>query len=162
MVGSGTRNAPGDLGSGEPAEEPEGEGDLGAGGDRGVTAREDQAQLVVAHGTLLIELVVPIVRFVCRLQSRRLRIAVLPGGLPPDSVDGPVAGGGDDPPRRAGWDSGGWPPLHRHREGILDRVFGDVDVTEDTDEHCHRPPVLLAEDPSDLRGSQRRRVGHQG
>src|SRR6202035_2720833 len=50
--GFGHQEGAGDLGGGEPAQEPERQGDLGAGGERGVAAGEDQAQPVIAHGAV--------------------------------------------------------------------------------------------------------------
>jgi hypothetical protein len=43
----------GDLRGREPAQEPEGQGDLGTDGQCGMTAGEDQAQPFVPHGPLL-------------------------------------------------------------------------------------------------------------
>ncbi len=43
----------GDLGGRQPAEQPQGQGDLRRRPERGVAAGEDQAEAVVAHGTLL-------------------------------------------------------------------------------------------------------------
>ena len=134
-----------DLGGGEPAQEPQRQRDLGAGGERGVTAGEDQAQPVVAHGALL-------GRFVAGVQQSGLGVPVLAGRLPAQAVDRPVAGGGDDPSRRARRQSVGRPPLHRRGERVLDRLLGDVDVAEDADQDGHRAAVLLAEHTLDLRG----------
>jgi hypothetical protein len=63
-----------DLRGGEPSQEPERQRDLGAGGERRVTAGEDQAQPVVEHGALL-------VRFAARVQQRPGRAG--PHGTPP-------------------------------------------------------------------------------
>jgi hypothetical protein len=44
--------------------------------------------------------------------------------------------------------------LQRRGERVLDRLLGDIDVTEDTDQDGHRATVLLAEDTLDLRGRE--------
>jgi hypothetical protein len=92
MVESGTRKAR-DLRSGEPAQQPERQSDLSAGGERWVTAGEDQAQPVIAHGALL-------GRFAAGVQQRSLGVPVIARRLAAQAVDRPVAGGGNDPSRR--------------------------------------------------------------
>ena len=90
----GHQEGAGDLGGGEPAQQPQGQRHLGPGAEGGVAAGEDQPQPVVAHGALL-------GRFAPGVQQGRLGVAVLAGRLPAEPVDGPVAGGGDDPSGRA-------------------------------------------------------------
>ena len=119
----GHQEGAGDLGGGEPAQQPQGQRDLGAGGERRVAAGEDQAQPVVAHGALL-------GRFVPGVQQGGLGVPVLAGRLPAQPVDRPVAGGGDDPAGRARRQPGRRPPLHGRGERVLDRLLGDVDVAE--------------------------------
>jgi hypothetical protein len=134
-----------DLGGREPAQEPERQRHLNAGRQRGVAAREDQAQPVVSHSALLLW-------FIAGVQQRSLRMAVLPGRLPAETVDRPVAGGRDDPTRGTRRQPGGRPPLHRRGERVLDGFLGDVDVTEDADHDGDRATILLAENTLDLRG----------
>ncbi len=81
---------PGDLRHLEPAEQAQGEGGLRERRERRVAAGEDQPELVVAHRSHLLGLV-------GLVQQQRLGVAGLAGGLPAQPVDGPVAGGGDDP-----------------------------------------------------------------
>jgi hypothetical protein len=119
-----------------------------------VAAGEDQAQAVVGHGALL-------GRLVAGVQQRGLGVPVGAGRLPPEAVDRPVAGGGDDPSRRARRQPAGRPPLERRGERVLDRLLGDLDVTEDADQDGHRAAVLLAEDTLDLRGGEIRHAGDQ-
>jgi hypothetical protein len=90
-----------------------------------------------------------------------LCVPVIAEPLPAKAVDRPVAGRGDDPSRRARWQSGGRPPPDRRGERVLDRLLGDVDVTEDADQDGHRATVLLAEHTLDLRGGQGRHAGYQ-
>ena len=143
-----------DLRRGEPAQQPQGQRDLGGLRERRVTAGEYQAQPVVAHGALL-------GRFVAGVQQGSLGLPVLTGRLPAEAVDGPVAGGGDDPAGRARRQAVRWPPLYRHGERVLYRIFGDVEVAEGAGQDGHRAAVLGAEDVFDLRGRRGRRAGHQ-
>jgi hypothetical protein len=112
-----------------------------------VAAGEDQPQPFVAHGSLLV-----LLGLVAGVQQRGLGVAILARRLAPQPVDGAVARGRDDPARRAWRQAGVGPALHRGRERVLDRLLGDVDVTEDADQGGHGAAVLLAEDALDLRG----------
>src|ERR1700674_3985782 len=134
-----------DLGGGEPSQESERQGNLHADGERRVATGEDQAQPVIAHDALL-------GRFALGMQQDGLGVTVLAGRLPAKAIDRPVAGGGDDPARRTGRQSTGWPSLHRRREGVLDRLLGNVDVAEDANQHGHRASVLFTEYTFNLRG----------
>jgi hypothetical protein len=51
--------------------------------------------------------------------------------------------------------------LHRRGERVGDRLLGDVDVTEDTDQDGHRATVLVAEHIFDLRDGEGRHVRYQ-
>jgi hypothetical protein len=143
---TGIQEAARDLRGGEPAQEP-GKRDLDTGDERRVAAGEDQAQPIVAHGALL-------GWFVAGVQQGGPGVPFLAGRLSAEAVDGPVAGGGDDPSSRAGRQSRGRPALHRRGERVLDRVFGDIDITEDADQDRHRTPVLRAEHPFDIGGGE--------
>ena len=57
--------------------------------------------------------------------------------------------------------SGGRPPLGGDHEGLLDRLLGEVDVTEEADQYGNRATVLSAEHTSDLRGGKGRHARHQ-
>src|SRR5216683_2114793 len=74
-------------------------------------------------------------------------------------VDRAVAGGGDDPSRRARRQSSCGPTLHSRRERVLDGFLGDVDVTEHANQDRDRATVLLAKDTFDLQGPNARHVG---
>jgi hypothetical protein len=110
-----------------------------------VAAGEDQAQPGVLHGALP-------GRFAALVKQGGLGVPVVPVRLPAKPVDRPVARGGDDPARRARRQPGRRPPSDRSGEGVLDRLFGDVYVTEDVDQDGHRASVFLAEDTFDVRG----------
>jgi len=60
-------------------------------------------------------------------------------------------GGGDDPPAGLGGHAGVRPARQGGGEGVLDRLLGEVDVAEVTDQDGHRAPVLVPEHPRDLR-----------
>jgi hypothetical protein len=64
-----------------------------------------------------------------------------------------------DPCARVGRDTLLGPDLERAGEGILDRLLGEIEVTQDTNERRDRPARLLAEDALDDRtGLVRRRL----
>lgn len=107
-----------------------------------MTAREDQPETVVIHGEVRARLVV--------LEMNRLPMTLISLRLPAETVDRPVPSGGDDPTRGAGGRAGLWPFLHRDGKRLLDRIFGDVDVTESADQGGDCTTGLLAEDPGYL------------
>jgi hypothetical protein len=88
------------------------------------------------------------------MKQSGLRVAVLSGCLTPQAVDRAVARGGDDPSGRARRDPAARPPPEGLDEGVLDRLLGDVDVTESADQDSNRPPVFLTEDSLDVCGVQ--------
>src|SRR5216683_899956 len=63
-----------------------------------------------------------------------------------------VAGRGDDPAARVGRHPRGRPALRGHREGLLDRLLGEVDVAEEAGQGGHRTPRALPVGPLDGRG----------
>jgi len=65
--------------------------------------------------------------------------------LPPEPVDGLVAGGRDDPTARIRRHTGHRPALEGDDEGLLHRLFGEVDVTEEADQGGHGPAELQPE-----------------
>src|SRR6185437_3547178 len=105
--------------------------------------------MVVLHGGVLLG-------FLWREHLRSLLVAMLAGFLAAEAVDRAVAGGGDDPSRRAGGQPGGWPSLHRLDESVLNRFLGGANITEGANQHRHRPAVILAEDTLDFGYSQLR------
>jgi hypothetical protein len=80
---------------------------------------------------------------------------------PAQSIDGPIAGRGRDPRTGVGRKSTLRPDLERADVGVLDGLFGKVEVAQDPDQRRDRAPLLLAEDAGD--GVVRRaRVASQG
>ena len=137
-----------DLRRREAAEQPQRQRHLRARRERRVTAGEDQAQPIVVHGVVL-----PtggLDRLVAGMEQGRLRVPVGARRLAAEAIDGAVAGGGDDPPRRAGRQPRLRPARGRRRERVLDGVLGHADVAEDAGQHGHRAAVLLAEHPFDV------------
>ena len=119
--------------------------------ERRMAAGEDQAQPVVVHGP-------SIDWFVCGMQQCRLFLTVISGTFSADTVDGPVAGGGDDPTGGTRRQTVGGPPFECDLERVLDRFFGDIDIAEEADQAGDRTPRLAAEHTADLRGIDR--LGH--
>ena len=84
------------------------------------------------------------------VEERGLGVAVIAGCLAAQAVDGAVAGGRGDPAARVRRQSGRRPPLARDDERLLDHLFGDVDVAEETDQGGDDPSGLLTEDPFEV------------
>ena len=105
----GDQEGPRDLGRGQAAQQAQRQRHLGGRGQRRVTAGEDEAEPVVAHRSLRL------LGLVAGMQQGGLGVPVGAGRLPAQPVDGPVAGGGDDPAGRARRQPGGRPPLARRR-----------------------------------------------
>ena len=140
----GNEERPGDVRRLEPAEQPQRERDLRARGERRVTAGEDEAEPVVFHVAHRLG------RLVAFVEQRGLGVAVMAGCLTAQAVDGAVAGGGGDPAARVRRQPGRRPPLARNQERLLDHLFGDVDVAEETDQGGDDPAGFLTEDPFEL------------
>ena len=127
-----------DLLGGEAAQRAQGERDLRLGGERRVTAGEDQPQPLVGHRALL---AVAHLGLDCRRQG-----PVLAGDktrLPSQSIDRLVPRGAVEPrarvrrrARRPLGDGGG--------ERVLQRLLGDVEVTDGADEPREQAPPLRA------------------
>ena len=139
----GHEEGPGDLGGLQPGDQPQREGHLHLGGEGGVAAGEDEAELVVGDGA-------EVTGFVGFVELHGLRLAVVPRGLSADLVDPSTAGRGDDPAGGGGREALLGPALERHHEGVLDRFLGEVDVAEEADQGRYRSSGLGAEDPLDL------------
>src|SRR5581483_5397434 len=114
------------------------QGDLCSLAQRRVATCEDQTQAFVAHDTFL-DWVIDDLRYV------ELRVAGIAERIAPNTVDGAVARGRDDPSRGTWRTTGRRPPLDRGREGVLDSFFGEIDVAEGAHQHGHGAAVLLAE-----------------
>src|SRR3954454_17045161 len=120
----------------EPADEAQRQRDLRLRRERRVAAGEDQLEPLVGNHSLLVlrELLGP--REQLRLAGQRLLAA--------DPVDRRVPGRGHDPGARVAGSSVAWPPLRRPDEGVLHRVLGEVEVTEDAAEDRDRAGRLVA------------------
>ena len=105
-----------------------------------MAAREDEAQAVVAHRTDR-RLVAAVV------EQGGLGVAVVAGRLAPQPVDGPVAGGRGDPAPGFGGRPVAGQRAVGHDERLLDRLLGEVDVTEEADQGGDDPAGLGPEDP---------------
>ena len=107
-----------------------------------MAASEDEAKLIVFHGLNLFRL--------ARCEELMcLPVPLVAFALSSQQIDGPVSGGGDDPTRRAGRDPGLGPAANCFDKRLLDRLFGEVDVAETTDQGGDGPTGLLPEDPLD-------------
>ncbi len=145
-----------DLGRRQPAEQAQGERHLGGPSERRMAAGEHEPQPVVGHGAFLDGLGRDV-------HDRGLGVLVRAGRLAAQLVDGPVAGGGDDPAGRAGRRAFARPALQGGRERVGDRILGQVDVAQHADEDRDGPAVLGAEDRRDLLRRHRiRRAGRPG
>jgi hypothetical protein len=134
--GLGHQEGARDLRRLEAADEAQRQRDLRLGRERRVAAGEDQLEpLVGDHGLLVLrELLGPGQQL--RLAGERL--------LPADPVDRRVPGRRDDPGAGIARGSVARPALGRADEGVLHRVLGEVEVTEDAAEDCDRAGTLVA------------------
>ncbi len=135
----------GDLVGLQTSEQAQRQRDLDVRRQRRVAAREDQPQAVVLHGSDRFGW------FVALVDERGLGVSVMAGCLAPEPVDGTVAGRRRDPRTGVRRQSGLGPALRRHDERFLDRLFGDVDVAEETDQRRDRTSGLVPEDAAELR-----------
>ena len=111
-----------------------------------MAAGEDQTQAIVGHGVLL----AAERRLVGHVQQHGLRVSIFARSFAAKMVDRAAARGGDDPSRRAGWQAAVRPATDRFGECVLDRLLGESDVAEDTDQDSHRTAILGAEHTVDL------------
>jgi hypothetical protein len=114
------------------------------GSERRMTAREDESELVVPHGSVLSPLLNPrVVR--CGRDRTELFMELPASGGTATIIDRTVSCGRHDPSRRVGWDTVAPPPVACRNERFLDGDFGKRDVAEDADQRCHRLAVHLTE-----------------
>jgi hypothetical protein len=132
----GNEERAGDLGRLETADETQRQRDLGLRRERGVAAGEDQLEPLVGDGGLLV--VGELLGACEQLRLARERL------LAPDPVDRRVAGRRDDPGARIARRSLARPALGRADEGVLYRVLGEIEVTEDAAEDRDRACALVA------------------
>ena len=132
-----------DLRGGQPADRAQRQRDLNLGGEGRMAAGEDQPQhVVVERGVSLASsrgcrVEQQLVRQLCLLAAKR--------DLPADAVDRLVAADIDQPGPRIGRRIGGRPALQRHRERILQRVLGEIEIADEADQRRQRPARLVAE-----------------
>ncbi len=132
-----------DLAAGETTHGPKRERHARVGRERRVTAGEDQPQAFVGD--------------LAHLVAQSLQMGELAKGVgafpqppfSPQAVDRAVPGGRGDPRPRVVRQALGRPALQRHREGVLHRLLGQVEVTEHADERRDRPPRLAPEQAVD-------------
>jgi hypothetical protein len=137
---------PGHLLCRKAAEQSEGQRHLRFRGKRRVATGEDETKPVILHGLHLLghgRIVV------AGGEHRHLAEQFPSARLAAQAVDGAVAGGRRDPPARVGRQTLARPLVQGDGEGLLHRILGDVDVTEDTDQGSHRSARLLPEDLAD-------------
>jgi hypothetical protein len=129
---------PRDLAGGQAAERAQRQRDLGVGGQRRVTAGEDQFEALVGK-----------CRGVHRILRRlgNVQQAGLHGqrAIAPDAVDGPVARRRHQPGARVGRRSVAGPALRGDRERLLRGLLGEVEVAEEADQGSEDVAPVLAE-----------------
>ena len=152
-VVSGTRNAAGDLGHGQPGDEAQGQRDPGLGGEGRVAAGEHQPEAIVLDraGVLGggVRLVPAAFGFMvaCRcLSSRRASRRIRSMALLPAVVVSHPPGLGGTP------STGHFSTAASER--LAGRLLGDVEITEAAGQRRDDPRVLLAEDALDLESSR--------
>ena len=69
-----------------------------------------------------------------------------------NAVDRLVAADIDQPRARIGRAFSSRPALQRHREGVLQRIFRQIEIADETDQGRQRPARLVAEDGFDFGG----------
>src|SRR5438552_8340873 len=77
---------------------------------------------------------------------RELRQRSVEPGPPPQAVDRPESAGRDQPCAGIGWYTIRGPALHRLRKGLLHRLLGQVEVTEQADQSGEDPARVGAVD----------------
>src|SRR3954464_7164792 len=120
----------------EAADEAQRQRDLGIRRERRMAAGEDQLEPFVGNDSLLVPRELLGTREQLRLAGQRLLAA--------DPVDRRVSSRRDDPGARIARRSVARPALRRADEGVLHRVLGEVEVTEDAAEDRDRAGPLIA------------------
>jgi hypothetical protein len=132
-----------DLLGRQPTDGSKGEGHLRLGGEGRMAAGEDETETIVrdrAHLFLLVR---------GHVEDLELPLERL---LPPDPVDGSVARRRQEPRRWVVRRPDTRPALERRFERLLERVLGEVEVAEDTNQGGEDPATFLAEQPIDVGG----------
>ncbi len=140
-----------DLDGGQAADLAEGQRYLRLGSQGGVAAREDERKPLVGNRA---HLVLGFGQLGEALEKLRLTCQ---RAVAPNAVHGAVAGRRDDPRARIPGLAFSRPAFQSRREGVLNRVLGEVEVAEDADEDCDRMRPFLPENAFDR--AQRSTIG---
>ena len=132
-----------DLRGGQPADRAQRQRDLDLGRERRMAAGKDQPQhVVVERGARRPRRRPP---RSCSNSLRQLALLAAKRDLPADPVDRLVASDIDQPRPRIGRRIGGGPAFQRHRERILQRILGEIEIADQADQRRQRPTRLVAE-----------------
>ena len=134
MVGSGVRKARAISVGGEAAEETEGEGGAGLGGEDGMAGDEDEAEEVVADGVVESGVEVGRGLFEGFEFAGELFVFALGDGVAAEEIDGAAFGGGGEPCRGIIGDARLRPLFQGGDECFLREVFGEADVAGEAGE----------------------------
>ncbi len=113
-----------------------------------MTTGEDQPELVVTHGSVPVHIVARIVRRVCN--RTKLFMKLTAPGRPTKVINSTVTRGGNDPPRRVGWDTVVSPAIACHNKRLLHCILGKSDIAEDSDQRRHRLAVCFTKHTLDF------------
>ena len=148
---------PRDLVRLEPAQRAQRERHLGLEGERGMTAGEDQSQLIVGDRVRIERRRLDRGdRFVGSICLHLLREA----DAAPNAVDGLVSGRLDDPRTWIIGNAGGRPLIDGRGERLLRRLLGDVEIADEPDERRDDPAPIRAIDGVHGRVG-RRKIDHE-
>src|SRR5437868_8259593 len=115
-----------------------------------MTAREDQSQAFVADRLVIrVEHAVTCFRRLARLVATQFRVLLGSHPLAPPGVDHLAFGGCGYPGRWIGRDAVARPALECEREGVLDRLFGEVEIAKGLDQRGSDAAVLEPKDALD-------------
>jgi hypothetical protein len=146
--GFGHQEGTGDLGCGQPTQEPQRQRDLGVGTECGMAAKEDETELVVGHRVDVAEVGRRIGRGI--VQRQRFPFPGIARRLAAETIDRPVARRGGDPAAGVGRHAVDRPPVGGDRERIGDRVLGLIDVAQDPHERGRAPADFSSVDGGEL------------
>jgi len=113
----------------------------------GMATGEYQTELVVAHRTIL-----PRVRdfLTARVGRDDLLVELPASGQTSMIIDCTVAGGRNNPACRVRGSAIAWPPIARNSERVLDGIFSQRDVAENSDQRRNGLSVHFAKHTIDL------------
>ena len=139
----------GDLSGGEAAEETQGEGGAGLGGEDGVTGDEDEPEEVVSDGVVEGGVEVRHGLFECGEVACQIFVFTPGDRVAAEEIDGAAFGDGGEPCAGVFGDSGSRPLFQGGEEGFLPKVFGEADVAGEAGETGDDPGRLDAPDGFD-------------